>query len=229
MTCLLCGQSIMRRYSLQELLFSKKFYADQICAHCRRKFQQIDQTTACLQCCRQLKVKEVCPDCQEYQRLKATPLKNRALFQYNSAMHDYFQAYKRHGDYRLRLLFAGSLREMLQNYQTDYTFVYIPTSPKHYQQRQFDPVLGLFADLCPLTALLQRNTIDWHQSELKRLERLRAPQIFKPDLKLNQQQLKSKILLLDDIYTTGTTLRRGVAALRSGGYLGEIESLTLAR
>ncbi|WP_125606977.1 ComF family protein [Lapidilactobacillus bayanensis] len=229
MECLLCRQSIVRHYTLHAILWTTHFYGDQICQHCLRQFVRIDRNHACAQCGRLGATTALCQDCREAQRADLEPLKNEALLQYNTAMHDYFQAYKRHGDYCLRLLFAGSLRQALQKYQADYLFVYIPTSVQHYQQRQFDPVLGLFGDLCPLTALLGRNEIDWHQSELKRAERLKAPQTFAAQKERLAIVDKNKILLLDDIYTTGTTLRRGATALRTAGFTGEICALTLAR
>lgn len=227
--CLLCQQQLIHHYTLKELLLAPQFYLDQICGHCLRKFTRIDPTTACRQCCRPGQTRQLCQDCRNDQGKGLMPMTNRSLFHYNQAMHDYFQAYKRHGDYQMRQMFAGSLRQALSYYQTDYLITYIPTSDKHYQQRQFDPVVGLFADLCPLETLLKRNAIDWHQSTLKRSERLKAPQIFIAQAATLAKISKSKILLVDDIYTTGTTLRRAGAALRTAGFIGEIESLTLAR
>lgn len=227
--CLLCRQLIVHHYAIRDILWARYFYADQICDHCRHNFLEINQQTACPQCGRQGRSAELCPDCQEYANSKQEQLHNDALFQYNTAMHDYFQAYKRHGNYQLRQLFAGSLRQRLASFQADYLFVYIPTSATHFLQRQFDPVLGLFGDLCPLTPFLERNQVDWHQSTLKRAQRLQAPQIFATNSDAELRLTKDKILLLDDIYTTGTTLRRGMAAIRASGFTGVIESLTLAR
>ena len=98
--CLLCQQQLIHHYTLKELLLAPQFYLDQICGHCLRKFTRIDPTTACRQCCRPGQTRQLCQDCRNDQGKGLMSMTNRSLFHYNQAMHDYFQAYKRHGDYQ---------------------------------------------------------------------------------------------------------------------------------
>ncbi|MFD1464880.1 ComF family protein [Lapidilactobacillus mulanensis] len=227
--CLSCGSHLVQNCSLKTLLFARNFYADQICGNCARKFERIEPTHACPECYRAQTDGQVCQDCQRYRALGVDKAHNVSLFTYNQAMHDYMQQYKRHGDYRIRALFSGSLRRTLQFYRRDYLLVPIPTSQAHFAQRQFDPVLGLYDQLCPLTPLLVKNGREWHQSTLERKERIKAPQTFACPTTDWSAYKQNKILILDDIYTTGTTLLRATDALRASHFQGEIKSLTLAR
>lgn len=229
MLCLLCGRVLTPHYSLQTLLLARQFYHDAICETCSHDFERINSSTACPACYRAQTGGKLCSDCQRYQTLKIAKATNRSLFSYNSAMHDYFQAYKRHGDYRIRRVFSGSLRGALTAYSRDYLFVPIPTSREHFEKRQFDPVLGLYEGLCPMTPLLIKNGREWHQSTLERKMRLEAPQTFECVRVDWTKFRRQRILILDDIYTTGTTLLRATDALREGNFQGEIQSLTLAR
>lgn len=227
--CLLCQQTIVSQYSLHELCFNRYFYQDLLCRTCRDEFQEIIRPACCQICGRHLNQTHLCRDCLRRQQSSTELLTNQALFRYNTAMHDYFQQYKGRGDYRLRLAFAGSLRRVVQQYQATTLFVPIPTSPNHFEERQFDPVLGLYSDILPLTCLLVCHDHADHQAQLTRHQRLISPQYFYCETPATQKNGIKQILLLDDIYTTGTTLYQGLAALRQAGYRGKMTSLTLAR
>ncbi|WP_125766899.1 ComF family protein [Lapidilactobacillus wuchangensis] len=176
-----------------------------------------------------MKQSEVCRDCIRRQQQSGELLRNQALFRYNVGMHDYFQQYKGRGDYQLRQVFAGSLRQATQPVKQSVLFVPIPTSSSHFAQRQFDPVLGLYGEVLPITPLLACHDHDTHQAQLTRQQRLRTPQYFYCQQAATEKNELKQILLLDDIYTTGTTLYHGLSALRQAGYRGKITSLTLAR
>lgn len=227
--CWLCQQPLVAQYSLRELCGSRQFYQDLLCRRCRQTFHEIDQSSCCSICGRALAQADCCRDCSRRRQQSSELLRNLALFRYNSAMHDYFQQYKGRGDYRLRSVFAGSLRRVIQQYSAPFLFVPIPTSPSHFAQRQFDPVVGLYGDILPLTRILTCQDHEDHQAQLTRRQRLHSPQYFYCDRAATPKNELKQILLLDDIYTTGTTLYHGLSALRQAGYRGEISSLTLAR
>ncbi|WP_461218755.1 hypothetical protein [Lapidilactobacillus salsurivasis] len=226
--CLLCGQSFTPRYSLKQLLVDRHWYLDRLCPLCLRGFQPLDRRHACPQCGRLSEQGQRCYDCQRW-ALTAELLTNRALFTYNEAMQAYFQQYKGVGDYRLRLVFAGHLQAVFTALPRRTLIIPIPTSPSHWTQRQFDPVLGLIESVSRPDRRLASQEQLQHQAQLTRQERLVSPQHFycpQPCPSADQQR---PVLLVDDIYTTGRTLRHGQAALRQAGYQGEITSLTVAR
>ncbi|WDT64868.1 ComF family protein [Companilactobacillus crustorum] len=64
----------------------------------------------------------------------------------------------------------------------------------------------LYADIFDLKLLLKKNDADKPQAQKNRSERLKTPQTFLPLPELMKIQKNQRILILDDIYTTGRTL-----------------------
>lgn len=92
-----------------------------------------------------------------------------------------------------------------------------PTSRAHRQRRGFDQAevvarrvaaqLGL-----PCRRLLERDRASVAQTGLDRIERLHGP-VFRASPAARGQ----RVLVIDDVVTTGSTLRSAAAALRDGG------------
>ncbi|WDF81996.1 ComF family protein [Lacticaseibacillus pabuli] len=140
-------------------------------------------------------------------------------------MRDLIHQYKIGGDYRLRDCFSGDIQRFKKH-----GWVYVPltTERAHFHERGFDTVLGLFGQL-PLQTWLVKDATDEPQSRKNRAGRLRTPQSFRciaPEQRLRRVQT---ICLLDDLYTTGRTMRHAAAALRLSGFTGQIVSRTLIR
>lgn len=152
-------------------------------------------------------------------------MRNDALYEYNDAMHDFFQKYKFNGNFRLRKIFQKEMIEKLKN--TSEVIVPIPISKSTLKDRGFNQVIGLIEGIdyfeC-LEVLKQKQ----EQSKKNRQERLKTKQSFS----LVKENLKNitgkKVILLDDIYTTGVTLRHAAKILLDAG-VKEIRSVTLAR
>ncbi|WP_235700256.1 ComF family protein [Companilactobacillus paralimentarius] len=83
---------------------------------------------------------------------------------------------------------------------------YVPASQSHFEKRGFDPVYELYADIFDLKKLLFKIDADKPQAQKNRLERMQTPQTFFALPEINNLQKNQRILILDDIYTTGRTL-----------------------
>nr|WP_282570593.1 phosphoribosyltransferase family protein [Apilactobacillus kunkeei] len=66
------------------------------------------------------------------------------------------------------------------------------------------------------------------QSKLNRQQRIHNKQVFTINPKHVSEIIDQKILLVDDIYTTGTTIRHAANVLRSNG-AKQVFGLTLCR
>ena len=139
-------------------------------------------------------------------------------------MKDFFSQYKFQGDYALYSVFTEILQKELKAY-SDYTLVPIPVSSEKYQKRGFNQVTALLEGTkLPFREILEKyDTIA--QSSKTRKERLQSQQCFK--LK-GSVQPPTKVLLLDDIYTTGSTLQLAKEILVEAG-VKEIMTFSLAR
>ncbi|GEO64890.1 ComF family protein [Companilactobacillus nantensis] len=105
---------------------------------------------------------------------------------------------------------------------------YIPASKSHLQARGFDPVYELYADIFDLQSLLIKVDADKPQAQKNRNERLRTPQTFSALPALNQIQKEARILILDDIYTTGRTLMHAHDIFLTAGFQ-KISTFSLSR
>ena len=226
--CILCGQLFVAKVSFVELFSWNKQEAQCICSNCQSKYMRIPDKH-CPICFGKLSQDKFCSDCINWQKIYGQKLlKNHSVYLYNRAFHDLMVNYKRYGDYALHKVLQELCREKLTKFKAD-LYVPVPTSPEHLAQRQFDTISSIYGNLVSLTHLLGKKAGLGAQGEKNRAERLRSEQSFfvKKNFTINFQ--KCKILLLDDIYTTGRTLYHARDALAEVFPNAKISSFTLCR
>ena len=218
--CVLCDNFLGEKLTFCDLLSLTKPKI-RACDACFDKFQRISEQH-CPKCYRD-GTSDICVDCQVWLE-KGKEVSHKSCFVYNEAMKDYFSQYKFQGDYALYSVFTEILQKELKAY-SDYTLVPIPVSSEKYQKRGFNQVTALLEGTkLPFREILEKyDTIA--QSSKTRKERLQSQQCFK--LK-DSVQPPTKVLLLDDIYTTGSTLQLAKEILVEAG-VKEIMTFSLAR
>lgn len=223
-SCLLCDQSFKDDRYFSDLIWPN-FSSETLCRDCRQKIDFI--TGDVCEDCGRPSSQKVCQDCQNWRQKYAFLLNNQALVNYNPLMKDYMHYYKFVGDYRLRQAFSEDLKKKFKKIMTGFDLVIpIPISESSMAVRGFNQVTGLFefAALKMSTDILAVKEKK-QTSKLKRQARLKKENLFY--LAHNDVAEKS-ILLLDDVYTTGTTLHQTADVL----YMNKakkVSSITLAR
>jgi competence protein ComFC len=230
--CLICHVEIVPILSWSALFDEEK--TPKICGECNENFTPIIGKV-CEICGRpfafleeEYRVGNLCLDCirwEEDKHWSGSLDQNRSLYRYTDVIKDVIAKFKFRGDYVLAEVFAKDLRQALQAFQYNY-IVPIPLSEERLYERGFNQAEALIttAGFNP-THLLSRVHTE-KQSKKSRSERIHLQQVFKLEADLN---LNSKtILLIDDIYTTGSTLRHAAKILKDNG-AAKVYSFTLAR
>lgn len=220
MTCLLCGEQSKNNLTFGELLFLKK-EENPLCLACSSTFEKIGEEH-CPNCYK-IGVSTFCQECQLWCK-EGIDVDHEAIFTYNEAMKDYFSRYKFDGDYLLRKIFASILRERLKKYK-EFQFLIIPLSSERFSKRGFNQVEGLIeATGLSYHDFLEKNE-EKASSSKNRSERLatKLPFFIKAGV-----TIPKKILLIDDIYTTGATVNRVKRLLENAG-AKEVRTFSLVR
>lgn len=226
--CLLCEQEFTPVVQFAQLFSFKPMWKNKICPQCFKQFERL-KGNRCSYCDKELDQGIMCSDCQNWQTIYGEKiLHNHALYRYNSAFHDLMVAYKRRGDYVLREV----LQELCVNYlrKTSYDlYVPVPTSPEHQVRRQFDTISAIYGNILPLTPLLTKESGSHAQGEKNKEERLKTPQSFLVDknIRIKENIVSGKVLILDDIYTTGRTLYHARDCLQQDFPEMQIESFSI--
>ncbi|MCL2113468.1 MAG: ComF family protein [Streptococcaceae bacterium] len=215
MICLLCHAKFHIHYRFSDL-FLLKTSEQFICPDCQQDFIKIP-TEHCPRCYKSGD-SQICKDCQEWES-KGILINHQAIFQYNGAMHDYFSRYKFLGDYQLHKIF----KSFFQKFDKNFTVVPIPISPERHQERGFNQVSAFLKEHSFTELLVKSDTST--QSSLDRKDRLNSKNAFSI---IKNTILPQKVLLVDDIYTTGATLQHATHLLKDSG-VREIKTFSLCR
>ncbi|WP_348981201.1 ComF family protein [Bacillus sp. DNRA2] len=231
--CAICHDEISHQIGWVQL-FSVEA-ATPICQTCQEKFEEITGET-CRICGRSFengeylyKTGELCFDCirwEETPEWSGLLERNTSIFHYNDFLKETLARFKFRGDYVIVHAFSLFLKRKLTELKPN-LFVPIPLSEERLYERGFNQAEALikesgFTPTCLLTRLHAEK-----QSKKSRWERIHLDQVFS----LNHVDVDVKnqnILLVDDIYTTGSTLRHAAKVLKEAG-AASISSLTLAR
>ena len=220
MKCLLCGQTMKAVLTFSSLLLLRNDVSC-LCLDCDSTFERIGEEY-CPNCMK-TGLSTKCQDCQFWCK-EGVEVSHRAIFTYNQAMKDFFSRYKFDGDFLLRKVFASVLSAALRKYK-EYQFVVIPLSRDRYADRGFNQVEGLVeaAGFAYLDLLEKRE--ERASSSKSRSERLgtELPFFIKSGV-----TIPKKILLIDDIYTTGTTINRVKRLLEEAG-AEDVKTFSLVR
>lgn len=221
--CLLCNRGLNNNLDLSFILSFRKITPKLVCEGCITSFSTLVDHKTCIRCGKLSAILE-CADCQQWN----DQFVNRAMFQYDEAMRNFFQHYKFQGDYLLRKVFQDQFVNFIQKIlKENELIVPIPVDESTMTSRGFKQVTGLMEGLDWKDVLInQRSNDSLHQFQRSRRERLQQDSSFvlKSGCDINGEH----ILLVDDIYTTGATLRQARTTLLRNGAT-QVRSVTLCR
>lgn len=227
--CLFCNEKMQEILTWRSLLL--KVEKKMICEDCETRLEKIGGEI-CQICSRELEEKfrmgDLCLDCVRWEKdekWKGHLAKNVSLFHYNEYLKDIIAKYKYRGDYALAEAFVPFLRERIKDMDFDIMTV-IPLSGERLQERGFNQAQALTDLLGFETMELLTRLHTEKQSKKSREERISLPQVFQ--VAASDAIQNKSILIVDDIYTTGSTIRHAAKALKSAGTT-KVSSITLAR
>ncbi|WP_429970646.1 ComF family protein [Fructilactobacillus sp. Tb1] len=218
--CLWCGGFLNANLEIHFILSFKPFVPQYLCDKCTELFIQPTEIEQCCECGRFQGSTERCQDCEKW----SEKLVNIALYPYHGIIKEYLDKYKFKGDYRLRHLFRYHLQKYIDKTEI---VVPIPVSTATMQKRHFNQVTGILEDIDYVDCLLAKNKTH-DQSEKGRQGRLELEQPFQLKPEYLSKIKGKKIVLIDDVYTTGTTLHHAAKLMQQNG-VKTVRSITLAR
>lgn len=203
-------------------------YRSPLCELCEKKLEYITGNK-CIVCSRE-SAESTCYDCERWNDLYAgkDPLKqNLSIYLYNEFMQELITKWKYRGDYIIGHIFQYTVMAQYRSYdsllKSRITIVPIPLTKEREDERGFNQaqMIANFIQ-APQENVLTR-ILNEKQSKKSRSERMMTNNPFKLVKPLN-----NPVLLVDDIYTTGRTLRHAAQLLIESG-CPEVSALTICR
>ena len=227
MICLWCGEEILSVTTWSNLFLPDKQM--KLCKSCRSPLKPIDENVLhCRKCWKQSE-EDLCEDCEYWENhFHGDPLEqNWALYEYNDAMKEMIAKWKYRGDYILGEMFKEDFRSLflkkIRSTIKHPMIVPLPLSVERMKERGFNQaeMLARFLTSSPIEPLERIH--GEKQSKRNRKERMESKNPFFMEGTVNKP-----VILVDDIYTTGTTIRHAASLLKERGCPG-VYSYTLVR
>jgi len=220
--CLWCDKEIMVELSWENFLKPPKL--KNLCSDCTAQLQVI-KGSRCSKCSRSYQ-EDICYDCQRWKGNDPI-IFNYSLYAYNDRMQEMIAKWKYRGDYILgnafKRLYLKSFKRIFSFIGDNALIVPTPLSHERMLERGFNQAKVL-ADFLPLE---QKDVMKRVYSE-KQAKKTRKERISMANPFILTEKINKTVILVDDIYTTGATLRHAGNLLRKNG-CPKIYSYTLIR
>lgn len=251
--CLVCGLSLQRETLAPSCLTgdgSPGEAAPLLCPDCAAALPTIEEPI-CEQCGKPLISEErLCLRCREIE--DAALLGTRALYQYRRGAMALLHGLKERGDQRVAALLAGEIRRRRLIPPGTDLIVPIPSSRRGRRRRGFDQARLLARELSRLTGiptapLLHRRgggeqkrldregrlanvsgRLTLRPGARRRLSAARRPEDPEDGTPQSPTNAPRRILLLDDVTTTGATLEAAARVLRDSGAAVTVYAVVVA-
>lgn len=139
-------------------------------------------------------------------------IKCLSIYEYNEYMKSKFYLYKMLNDYELRKLFISPYLFELKNIYRGYKIIPIPSYYLRDNERGYNHVIEIFKDLGFAIENILVKTKDVEQKNLSFQERQKINDIL--DIK-ECDLTNKKILIVDDVITTGSTMKAAVKLIKN--------------
>ena len=139
-------------------------------------------------------------------------VKGLAIFPYKNKVKDMIYQLKGCNDYEMKYVFLSMFKKELKTRYKNYILIPSPSHKNAYEERGFNQVVEIFSLLgLPYLELLEK-TEDISQHNLGFKERIQVSKIIKLAKKVDLTG--KKVLLVDDIVTTGSTIKSSINLIR---------------
>ncbi|WP_404329917.1 ComF family protein [Mesobacillus maritimus] len=172
----------------------------------------------------------LCYDCVRWEQdsdWSGALSQNISLYEYNDFLKEVIAKFKYRGDYILARAFRSRIKKELTSMNFD-ALTPIPLSQERLYERGFNQAEALIIEAGFKPSHLLTRIHTEKQSKKSRSDRIHLSQVFQLDSEIQISLEGKNILLVDDIYTTGSTLRHAAKVLLGHG-ARSVSSLTLAR
>jgi|SRR5699024_6097374 len=226
MTCIYCFKKITKTLSWENVILG--YRKKELCLECTHSFVKLI-TPKCDVCAAESKL-NYCADCKEWSKKynhQDVLIKNYSNYKYNDFAKQYITNWKYRGDFILiegiRELIDPNLKNKLIELAKTHTIVPIPLSKTRLSERAFNQAALIASLIGEIDETLLSRIDNQKQSKKTKQERINTINNFKVNKKVS-----GKILLVDDIYTTGATIRQAASLLKENG-ASEVRSFTFIR
>lgn len=221
-TCAFCHTPLPSR--------AKSFWDVAICPYCLQESEKISGKI-CERCGRSTEFLPVCMDCRNVN--DQAFIANRSVVHYNAWAKELIRRLKYLGQVELAKpmgrWMASLAKEVYRNYRFSY-ITYVPLHPRKERERGYNQAKLLAEQMGRSLMLPVRETLERviHTSPQSKRDKKQRLQALKGAFRCSFPIGSKRILLVDDVYTTGATLRECASLLQAAG-AREIYSITFAR
>lgn len=225
MNCLWCDEEIIVDISWSDFILLPSM--KKLCVECADELEVI-RGKRCSACSR-LSDDEICSDCTRWRKQmngNDAISRNHSIYAYNPVMQAMITKWKYRGDYCLGEIFREQVTKSFESafgHLNDAVIVPIPLSQERLNDRGFNQAKMLADFLTDNVMEVFTRIHSEKQSKKTRFERITAKNPF-----FLNEIVEKAVILVDDIYTTGTTLRHAATLLREAG-CPEVCAFTLIR
>ena len=211
-----------------------------LCDKCKENLNFIDQNQACPKC-GAANCKHICSECSSLAISQAKHKsfafkRSRSVLVFDESSSRIIKAYKDQGELRLASEIAKLMNFFItSDIKNDYLLCYIPSSVRSIKKRGFDNGKIIYKELKDLTNMQAMNAFlrpkSQDQRDLGLIERsnnMLGNFVLNNKARSYIRQTNPRILLIDDVFTTGATLDSASRCLLDGG-AKEVECLTLLK